>query len=118
MQGTSPDRRSPARRPLPECYAVRARFVNGRLPAAAFPPHRSAAGLPCRPFVAAALFIYGVGALTFTIGNVTLRQPTTPAHLLGRVTSSMRLLVWIGQPAAGPRVKTMAADSLTTSSPW
>lgn len=53
------------------------------------------------PFVAAALFIYGTGALTFTIGNLTWRQLTTPTNLLGRVTSSMRLLIWVTQPVAG-----------------
>ena len=40
------------------------------------------------------------GALTFTIGNATLRQLTVPSEILGRVTSSMRLLVWIAQPIA------------------
>jgi MFS family permease len=59
-------------------------------------PPRSAAG----PFVAAAMFVYGLGALTFTVGNATLRQLTVPPEILGRVTSSMRLLVWIAQPVA------------------
>jgi predicted MFS family arabinose efflux permease len=53
------------------------------------------------PYVAAAMFVYGLGALTFTIGNATLRQVTSPPEILGRVTSSMRLLVWIAQPVAG-----------------
>jgi MFS family permease len=52
------------------------------------------------PFIAAGMFVYGVGALTFTVGNATLRQLTTPAEILGSVTSSMRLLVWIAQPFA------------------
>jgi hypothetical protein len=60
-------------------------------------PAASAAG----PFVATGLFVYGIGALTFTVGNATLRQLTAPAAILGRVTSSMRLLVWIAQPIAG-----------------
>ena len=53
------------------------------------------------PATAAAMFIYGTGALVFTVGNITLRQLITPPDLLGRVTSSMRLLSWIAQPAAG-----------------
>ena len=53
------------------------------------------------PATAAAMFIYGTGALVFTVGNITLRQLVTPPDLLGRVTSSMRLLTWIAQPAAG-----------------
>ena len=61
----------------------------------ALPPARGAG-----PFVAAAFFVYGLGALTFTVGNATLRQLTAPPELLGRVTSSMRLLVWIAQPLA------------------
>jgi MFS family permease len=52
-------------------------------------------------FVAAGMFVYGLGALTFTVGNATLRQRTVPSQILGRVTSSMRLLVWIAQPIAG-----------------
>jgi MFS family permease len=53
------------------------------------------------PFIAAGMFVYGLGALTFTVGNATLRQLTVPGAILGRVTSSMRLLVWIAQPVAG-----------------
>jgi MFS family permease len=53
------------------------------------------------PATAAAMFIFGNGALVFTISNTTLRQLITPPDLLGRVTSSMRLLSWIAQPAAG-----------------
>jgi len=52
------------------------------------------------PFIAAAMFIYGMGALTFTISNVTWRQLVTPDELLGRVTSAMRLLTWAAQPVA------------------
>jgi MFS family permease len=52
------------------------------------------------PFIAAGMFIYGVGALNFTIANATLRQLTTPAELLGRTTASMRFLVWVAQPVA------------------
>jgi MFS family permease len=52
------------------------------------------------PLIAAAMFVYGIGALTFTISNVTWRQLVTPSHLLGRVTASMRLLIWIAQPVA------------------
>jgi hypothetical protein len=52
------------------------------------------------PFIAAAMFAYGVGALTFTVGNATLRQLITPAHILGRTTASMRFLVWVAQPVA------------------
>ncbi len=53
------------------------------------------------PATAAAMFIYGNGALVFTVSNITLRQLVTPPDLLGRVTSSMRLLTWIAQPVAG-----------------
>jgi hypothetical protein len=59
-------------------------------------PPVSAAG----PLIAVALFVYGIGALTFTVSNVTWRQLATPAQLLGRVTASMRLLIWIAQPVA------------------
>jgi hypothetical protein len=51
--------------------------------------------------IAAAMFIYGLGALLFTVGNVTFRQLVIPSDLLGRVTSSMRLLSWVAQPIAG-----------------
>jgi MFS family permease len=61
----------------------------------AVPPARLAG-----PFIAVAMFIYGVGALTFTIGNVTWRQLVTPTELLGRVTAAMRLLTWAAQPVA------------------
>jgi len=53
------------------------------------------------PAIAAAMFIYGLGALLFTVGNATWRQMVIPSDLLGRVTSSMRLLTWIAQPIAG-----------------
>ena len=53
------------------------------------------------PATAAAMFLYGSGALVFTVSNITLRQLVTPPDLLGRVTSSMRLLTWIAQPVAG-----------------
>ena len=53
------------------------------------------------PAIAAAMFIYGTGALVFTVANITLRQLLTTPDRLGRVTSSMRLLTWIAQPAAG-----------------
>lgn len=52
------------------------------------------------PFIAAAMFIYGIGALTFTISNATWRQLVTPDEMLGRVTAAMRLLTWAAQPAA------------------
>ena len=52
------------------------------------------------PFIAAAMFIYGIGALTFTISNTAWRQLVTPDELLGRVTAAMRLLTWAAQPAA------------------
>jgi len=50
---------------------------------------------------AVAMFFYGVGALIFTVSNATLRQTVTPPDLLGRVTSSMRMLTWTAQPIAG-----------------
>jgi len=52
------------------------------------------------PFIAAGMFVYGIGALNFTVANATLRQLMTPTELLGRTTASMRLLVWIAQPIA------------------
>jgi len=52
------------------------------------------------PFIAAGMFIYGIGALNFTVANATLRQLTTPQKLLGRTTASMRFLVWVAQPLA------------------
>jgi MFS family permease len=75
--------------------------VGGTVAAAALlliavPPVRLAG-----PAIAGAMFIYGFGALLFTVGNVTWRQIAIPADLLGRVTSSMRLLTWIAQPIAG-----------------
>jgi MFS family permease len=53
------------------------------------------------PLIAAALFVYGTGALTFTVNNATLRQLTIESHLLGRTTAAMRQLTWIVQPIAG-----------------
>ena len=61
----------------------------------------AAAAGPASVAGGAAMFIFGNGALVFTISNTTLRQLITPPDLLGRVTSSMRLLSWIAQPAAG-----------------
>lgn len=61
----------------------------------AAPPARAAG-----PFVAAGMFVYGIGALSFTVANATLRHLTTPTELLGRTTASMRLLVWVAQPIA------------------
>lgn len=61
----------------------------------AAPPPRLAG-----PFIAAAMFVYGIGALTFTVSNATWRQLVTPDELLGRVTAAMRLLTWAAQPAA------------------
>jgi len=52
------------------------------------------------PFIAIALFVYGLGALTFTVANATFRQLTVPSEILGRATSSMRVLVWVAQPLA------------------
>jgi MFS family permease len=84
--------------------------VGGTMAAAPFlliaAPSPSVAG----PFVAAALFVYGVGALTFSIGSVTLRQLTVPSALLGRVTASIRLLAWIAQPIAGVLGGALAAE--------
>jgi MFS family permease len=59
-------------------------------------PSASIAG----PFVAAGMFVYGIGALNFTVANATLRQLMTPGELLGRTTASMRFLVWVAQPVA------------------
>lgn len=53
------------------------------------------------PFTATALFVYGIGALTFTVNNTTLRQLSVPSQLLGRTTAAMRQLIWIAQPVAG-----------------
>lgn len=74
--------------------------IGGTVAAASFllfalPPASSAG-----PFIAAGMFVYGVGALCFTIANATLRQLTTPAELLGRTTASMRVLIWVAQPVA------------------
>jgi MFS family permease len=84
--------------------------LGGSLASAAFlliaVPPPSAAG----PFVAAGLFVYGLGALTFTISNATFRQLTVPPTSLGRVTASMRLLAWIAQPIAGLLAGVVAAD--------
>ena len=53
------------------------------------------------PFVAAAMFVYGMGAVTFTVGNATLRQLTVAPDMLGRTGATMRVLTWIAQPIAG-----------------
>jgi MFS family permease len=52
------------------------------------------------PLIAAGMFVYGLGALNFTVANATLRQLMTPGELLGRTTASMRFLVWVAQPIA------------------
>ena len=56
------------------------------------------------------MFIYGIGALTFTISNATWRQLVTPDELLGRVTAAMRLLTWAAQPAAALLAGALGAE--------
>jgi MFS family permease len=53
------------------------------------------------PFVSAGLFVYGIGALLFTVNATTLRQTVTPAGMLGRVSSAARALSWGAIPVAG-----------------
>jgi MFS family permease len=43
-------------------------------------------------FVAAGFFLYGMGALVWTVNSLSLRQAITPAAILGRTGASMRLI--------------------------
>lgn len=52
------------------------------------------------PAVAAGLFLYGVGALLFTVNSSALRQQVTPDALLGRVGATMRVTAWGTIPIA------------------
>jgi MFS family permease len=79
----------------------------------AVPPPRLAG-----PFIAAAMFIYGIGALTFTISNATWRQLVTPNALLGRVTAVMRFLTWAAQPAAALLAGSLGAELGLRAALW
>ena len=39
------------------------------------------------------LFMFGFGAVLIFVNFLSLRQPVTPAHMLGRMTSTMRWLI-------------------------
>ena len=51
--------------------------------------------------VAAGFFLYGLGALVWTVNSVSLRQAITPIHLMGRVGATQRFIAWGALPLAG-----------------
>src|SRR5262249_54909329 len=62
----------------------------------AVPPARAAPA-----FVAAGLFVYGLGALTSTPAGAAWPQLGVPPELRGRTPASMRFLIWVAHPVAG-----------------
>jgi MFS family permease len=50
------------------------------------------------PVMGLAWFLYGLGTMVFNVAMLTVRQSVTPPRMLGRVTASMRTLVWTTIP--------------------
>ena len=46
------------------------------------------------PFVAASVFIGGLGGAVYNINQVSLRQAITPERMQGRMNATMRFIVW------------------------
>jgi MFS family permease len=57
------------------------------------------------PFVAASVFVGGLGGAIYNINQVSLRQAITPERMQGRMNATMRFIVWgtipIGATAGG-----------------
>jgi MFS family permease len=51
------------------------------------------------PFVAASVFLGGVGNTVYNINQVSLRQAITPERMQGRMNATMRFIVWGTIPA-------------------
>jgi MFS family permease len=67
---------------------------------AAAPPSEGAI-----PFLVAAGVLFGFGAITYNINQVSLRQAITPERIQGRMNATMRFIVWgtipVGQIVGG-----------------
>ncbi|MDP9841270.1 MFS transporter [Streptosporangium lutulentum] len=50
---------------------------------------------------AVAMFMSGVGAVLYNVGQVSFRQSVTPEHMLGRMNATMRFVVWGTIPLGG-----------------
>lgn len=46
------------------------------------------------PFVAASVFLGGIGNVVYNINQVSLRQAITPERMQGRMNATMRFIVW------------------------
>ena len=46
------------------------------------------------PFVAASVFLGGIGNTIYNINQVSLRQAITPERMQGRMNATMRFIVW------------------------
>jgi MFS family permease len=46
------------------------------------------------PFVAASVFLSGLGNTVYNINQVSLRQAITPERMQGRMNATMRFIVW------------------------
>jgi MFS family permease len=46
------------------------------------------------PFVAASVFVGGLGGAIYNINQVSLRQAITPERMQGRMNATMRFIVW------------------------
>jgi MFS family permease len=46
------------------------------------------------PFVAASVFLGGLGGAVYNINQVSLRQAITPERMQGRMNATMRFIVW------------------------
>jgi MFS family permease len=46
------------------------------------------------PFVAASIFLSGLGNMIYNINQVSLRQAITPERMQGRMNATMRFIVW------------------------
>lgn len=76
------------------------------------------AALPNGYAIAAAFALGGAGVVVSNVVLVTLRQRTTPDHLLGRVTSSYRLVAWGTMPLGAAAAAAMAHVAGVASVFW
>ena len=53
------------------------------------------------PLTVAGVGLYGLAAVVFTVGSLSLRQVAAPKALLARVNATMRFLAWGALPLAG-----------------
>lgn len=67
--------------------------------------------------VAARHIVFGIGAMTWNVIVVSLRQQIVPDHLMGRVNSVYRLLAW-GTIPVGAALGGLLADAFGLRAPW